>query len=69
MSLGGVTLKRGNSEKSVPTCCFVHHKWHMDWPGREAVLLRLEICCLNAGRILIIFGYVGMISDDPIYCL
>ena len=24
---------------------------------------------LNAGRILIIFGYVGMISDDPIYCL
>jgi hypothetical protein len=41
-SVGGVILTRGNSEKSVLPCCFVHLKWHMDWRRREPGPLRLE---------------------------
>jgi hypothetical protein len=26
---------RGNSEKYLSQCHFVHHKSHTDWPGRE----------------------------------
>jgi hypothetical protein len=27
--------KPKNSEKSLSQCHFIHHKFHMDWPGRE----------------------------------
>jgi hypothetical protein len=36
--------KQKNSEKNLSQCHFVHHKSHMDWPGR--VSRWLVWCCL-----------------------
>jgi hypothetical protein len=36
--------KPKNSERNPSQCHFVHHKFHMDWPGCKPGLLRWEAC-------------------------
>jgi hypothetical protein len=41
--------KPNNSEKNMSQCHFVHHKFHMDWPGREPETVRWE-----AGEVVVV---------------